>query len=348
MKKSFIALAVSLLMIYACSSSPSSSHPPTGDRATLGAEGGQKRSRSSSHFSNGEGEEEQLSILFTGDVLLDRGVRPIAERRGVAYLFDSVRAEFRQSDAVIINLECPLTDTVSPVNKRYIFRANAEWAMDLQKVGITHAALANNHTNDQGRRGLQATYQHLTDAGIIPLGYGSDYEQQSSPVIISKGHVRVAVFNAVMMALENWHYLDGKPGVCQPASDSLVSTIADYHQQHPDTRIVTVLHWGVEFNTFPSINQRFLARQLADAGADAIIGHHPHVVQPIDTIGHSLVCYSLGNFVFDQHPPQTRQCLMVRLNIKTGTSIAMDVIPAKIVGCRPITLSTPSYDEQSW
>ena len=307
MKKFTIVLAVSLLMIYACSSS-STTHE----------------------------EEEQLSILFTGDVLLDRGVRPIAERRGVAYLFDSVQAEFRQSDAVVINLECPLTDTLSPVNKRYIFRANAEWANDLRQVGITHAALANNHTNDQGRRGLQATYQHLTDAGIVSIGYGCSYEEQVEPVVISKGNTHVAVFNAVMMALENWHHLDGKPGVCQPASDSLVSTIADYHQQHPDTRIVTVLHWGVEFNTFPSMNQRFLARQLADAGVDAIIGHHPHVVQPIDTIGHTLVCYSLGNFVFDQHPPQTRQCLMVRLNIKTGTSIAIDVIPARIEGCRPI------------
>ena len=311
MKKFTIVLAVSLSMIYACSSS-STTHE----------------------------EEEQLSILFTGDVLLDRGVRPIAERRGVAYLFDSVQAEFRQSDAVVINLECPLTDTLSPVNKRYIFRANAEWANDLRQVGITHAALANNHTNDQGRRGLQATYQHLTDAGIVSIGYGCSYEEQVEPVVISKGNTHVAVFNAVMMALENWHHLDGKPGVCQPASDSLVSTIADYHQQHPDTRIVTVLHWGVEFNTFPSMNQRFLARQLADAGVDAIIGHHPHVVQPIDTIGHTLVCYSLGNFVFDQHPPQTRQCLMVRLKIKTGTSISMDVIPAKIVGCRPISMSS--------
>lgn len=306
MKKSSIVLAVSLLMIYACSSSPNS------------------------------GEEELLSVLFTGDVLLDRGVRPIAERRGIAYLFDSVQAEFQKSDAVVVNLECPLTDTVSPVNKRYIFRANADWAEDLRKVGITHAALANNHTNDQGRRGLQATYQHLTEAGIVPLGYGSSYEEQSEPVLITKGKVQVAVFNAVMMALENWHYIEGKPGVCQPASDSLVSTIADYHQQHPDTRIVMVLHWGVEFNSFPSMNQRLLAGRLAEAGVDAIIGHHPHVVQPVDTIGQTLVCYSLGNFVFDQHPPQTRQCMMVRLNIKAGTSITMDVIPAKIEGCRPI------------
>ena len=311
MKNSSIALAVSLLMFYACSSSPSSNR-----------------------------EEEQFSILFTGDVLLDRGVRPIAERRGVAYLFDSVQTEFRKSDAVVVNLECPLTDTVSPVNKRYIFRANADWAKDLYQVGITHAALANNHTNDQGRRGLQATYQHLCDAGIVPIGYGCSYEEQSTPVIIEKGNVRVAVFNAVMMALENWHYLEGKPGICQPSSDQLVQTIADYHHQHPETAIVAVLHWGVEFNSMPSMTQRLLARQLSDAGVDAIIGHHPHVTQPVDTIGHTLVCYSLGNFVFDQHPPQARQCLMLRLNVKAGKHITHDVLPAKIEGNRPIPLTS--------
>lgn len=308
MKKSSIALAVSLLMFYACSSSPH------------------------------DGNEEQLSVLFTGDVLLDRGVRPIAERRGVAYLFDSVQTEFLKSDAVVVNLECPLTDTVSPVNKRYIFRANADWAKDLSQVGITHAALANNHTNDQGRRGLQATYQHLTDAGIVPIGYGNSYEEQSEPVVITKGNVEVAVFNAVMMALENWHFIDGKPGICQPSTEQFVQTIADYRGQHPGTSIVAVLHWGVEFNALPSMNQRLLARQLADAGVDAIIGHHPHVTQPVDTIGHTLVCYSLGNFVFDQHPPQTRQCIMLRLNIKAGRHITHDVVPAKIEGNRPIPL----------
>lgn len=275
-------------------------------------------------------------MLFTGDVLLDRGVRPIAERRGVAFLFDSVQAEFQRSDAVVVNLECPLTDTVSPVNKLYIFRANAEWANDLHLVGITHAALANNHTNDQGRRGLQATNQHLCDAGIVPIGYGNTYEEQSEPIVISKGKVRVAVFNAVMMSLENWHYLEGRPGVFQPTTEQLVQTVSSYREQHTETAIVAVLHWGVEFNAQPTFTQRLLARQLSDAGADAIIGHHPHVVQPIDTIGPTLVCYSLGNFVFDQHPPQTRQCLMVRLDFRPHRKHSSTVIPTRIEGCRPI------------
>jgi poly-gamma-glutamate synthesis protein (capsule biosynthesis protein) len=91
------------------------------------------------------------------------------------------------------------------------------------------------------------------------------------------------------------------------------------------------------------MNQRLLAGQLAEAGVDAIIGHHPHVTQPVDTIGNTIVCYSLGNFVFDQHPPQTRQCMMVRLNIKAGTSITMDVIPTRIEGCRPIPTANYIY-----
>ena len=153
-----------------------------------------------------------LTILFTGDVLLDRGVRRVAERKGISYLFEEVSPIFREADAVVVNLECPLTDTISPVNKKYIFRADARWAKDLKAVGITHAAMANNHTNDQGRRGLQATAQHLTDAGITPLGYGKSFKEQMSPVLIEKDGISVALFNATTLTIENWCRIDDKPG----------------------------------------------------------------------------------------------------------------------------------------
>ena len=87
-------------------------------------------------------EGASLTILFTGDVLLDRGVRRVAEHKGISYLFEEVTPVFREADAVVVNLECPLTDTISPVNKKYIFRADARWAKDLRKAGITHAAMA--------------------------------------------------------------------------------------------------------------------------------------------------------------------------------------------------------------
>ena len=247
-----------------------------------------------------------LTILFTGDVLLDRGVRHTAEHKGVGYLFEEVTPIFRDADAVVVNLECPLTDTISPVNKKYIFRADARWAKDLKAAGITHAAMANNHTNDQGRRGLQATAQHLTDAGITPLGYGHSFKEQMSPVLIEKDGISVALFNATTLTIENWCRIDDKPGIAQPTEDELLDEIGDFHRKNPDTHIVVVLHWGVEFQPYPSIRQRAIAHKLSEAGVAAIIGHHPHILQPIDTIGKMPVYYSIGNFVFDQNIPKEK------------------------------------------
>ncbi|MDR0891080.1 MAG: CapA family protein, partial [Mediterranea sp.] len=117
-------------------------------------------------------EETTLSILFTGDVLLDRGVRQQIESRGVDSLFSSVSPLFHAMDATVVNLECPLTAHHTPIQKRYIFRAEPVWAKALARAGITHAALANNHSMDQGRSGLADTYQCLSNAGITPIGYG--------------------------------------------------------------------------------------------------------------------------------------------------------------------------------
>lgn len=293
---------------------------------------------SCSSSSSGDGDEDSLSILFTGDVLLDRGVRPIIEAQGISYLFAEVEPYFRRADAVVINLENPITDTLSPINKKYIFHADSRWASELRRVGITHAAMANNHTVDQGEQGLQATYRNLKEAGIIPVGFGKTTRQLLEPNVLTKGSQRVVFFNAITMPIENWHQADEGPCICQPSADQLTEAVRRYHASCPDVRIVVVIHWGVEFQAQPSIGQRMLAARLSEAGADAIIGHHPHVLQPIDTIGSTLVFFSLGNFVFDQHPPITQRSMMVNLHFHPDASVTYDTIPVQIKRCRP-TLS---------
>ena len=277
-----------------------------------------------------------LTILFTGDVLLDRGVRRAAERKGISYLFEEVSPIFREADAVVVNLECPLTDTISPVNKKYIFRADARWAKDLKAAGITHAAMANNHTNDQGRRGLQATAQHLTEARITPLGYGKNFKEQMSPVLIEKDGISVALFNATTLTIENWCRIDDKPGIAQPTEEELLDGIGDFQHRHPDTHIVVVLHWGVEFQPYPSIRQRALAHRLSEAGVAAVIGHHPHILQPIDTIGKMPVYYSIGNFVFDQNIPKAKESMIARLTFHSNGTMKSDSIAVRIEGGRPV------------
>ncbi|MDR0815312.1 MAG: CapA family protein, partial [Bacteroidales bacterium] len=108
--------------------------------------------------------DHELTICFTGDVLLDRGVREQIDRRGIDALFADVAPLWANYDAVVVNLECPVTTRQAPVNKQYIFRGEPEWLPALRKAGITHAVLANNHTYDQGRGGLEDTYHNLKAA----------------------------------------------------------------------------------------------------------------------------------------------------------------------------------------
>lgn len=279
-------------------------------------------------------EQDSLTLVFTGDVLLDRGVRPYAEREGVPALFAGVDSVFRQADAVIINLECPLTDTATPINKHFVFRGEPQWAKGLRVAGITHAAMANNHTYDQGRQGLLSTYNHLKEAGIEPLGYGNSKSERLEPVIIRKGAIEVALFNSVTLPLENWYDLDDRPGICQASASTLADAIRTFHAHHPTIKIIAVLHWGAEMQTSPTMQQRLDAQILLQAGADAIVGHHPHVVQPLINIYDKSVFYSLGNFVFDQSLPIAQQAAMAQITFMNDSIIAKS-LPVRIVRNKP-------------
>ena len=288
---------------------------------------------------------DEAVLLFTGDVLLDRGVRPVAERRGIAFLFEAVRPWFDEADAVVVNLECPLTDTPTPVGKQYVFRGDARWASELRRVGVTHAALANNHTIDQSRSGLADTYQNLHEAGIVPLGFGFTPAKRLAPAVVIKKGLRIALFNAVNLPLEGWYPAEDAPDICQADTEQLANAVEAWHASHPHDRIAIVLHWGSEYSLQPSIRQRRAARRLADAGADLIVGHHPHVLQPIDTIGRTLVFYSLGNFVFDQQQPLTRASMMVRVHFGCDGLAAWDTIPVEIRQNRPVPESFKCQNE---
>lgn len=286
---------------------------------------------------------QTITLLFTGDVLLDRGVRPVAEKNGVEWLFAGVSEQLKAADAVIINLECPLTDVSTPLNKKYIFRADTRWAKDLRKVGVTHAALANNHTNDQNYQGLESTKHTLENADIVPIGLvksSADRDVTSSvqtiiPSTIKKGDIVIALFNVVLFPLENWSNSKTRLTPIQVEAVTLAKSIGEYKKVHPNHRIITILHWGTEFQTSPSRKQQLTARMLISAGADAIIGHHPHVIQPMKYIEGRPVYYSLGNFVFDQQSLEARKGQMAKITISSDTLVC-STIDVNIVQNRPI------------
>ena len=132
---------------------------------------------------------DSFSVVFTGDVLLDRGVRQQITMHGIDALFDAgIDSLFREADAVVGNLECPATTRRTPAQKLYIFRAEPEWLADLRRHGFTHLNMANNHTVDQGRGGLADTRRNVAQAGMVAVGAGADMAQAASPVLLHAPH----------------------------------------------------------------------------------------------------------------------------------------------------------------
>jgi poly-gamma-glutamate capsule biosynthesis protein CapA/YwtB (metallophosphatase superfamily) len=279
--------------------------------------------------------ETPLSVCVTGDLLLDRGVRTQIRIIGADALLNDVSPLFADADAVIANLECPVTAVRAPLEKRYVFRAEPAWLCALRADGLTHVVLANNHTNDQGRDGLIATAAHARAAGLTPIGYGCIQDSACAPVLIMRGAQRLAVFASVPVPLENWMYADTLPGPCQATAEQLAERIRAWRRAHPADGILAVLHWGREYRETPEPEQIVAAHALIDAGADALVGHHPHVVQRVELYRGRPILYSVGNFVFDQRAPLASRAMLARLTLRSGGGIDASLAPLAIRRCVP-------------
>ena len=279
--------------------------------------------------------DSTLSVVLTGDILLDRGVRKAIEQHGVAHLFsDGVDSVFHAAQIVVGNLECPATEIEAPVFKRFIFRAEPVWLEALQRHGVTHLNLANNHAIDQGRRGLLDTKENIVKAGMVPIGAGANMSEASEPVLLADQPRKVWLVPSLRLALENYAYLPDKPCVSQEPMDSLLQRVYRLRQQDSTAVIIVSLHWGAEHKLEPVPRQRMDAHMLIQAGADVLVCHHTHTLQTIEDYQGHMIYYSVGNFIFDQHKPLNSEACMVRRAI-TADSMAVTTIPVEIRQCVP-------------
>ena len=299
---------------------------------------------------------DTLTLTFAGDLLLDRGVRRVIEKsphsqplppegrreRGLSDSFhvldslfsSSIDSLFRTSQVVVANLECPATKIKAPVYKRFIFRAEPEWLPALRHHGITHLNLANNHAIDQGRQGLMDTRHNIIAAGMTPVGAGSNMQEAVQPVLLAECSRRVWLLSSVRLMLENFAYLDDRPCVSQEPMDSLIQRVRRLRRSDPRAVIIVSLHWGGEHTLKPVPAQRLDAHRLIDAGADALICHHTHTQQTIETYRGRPIYYSIGNFIFDQQQPVNSRACLVQLKV-TADSVAAVTIPIVIQRCKP-------------
>ena len=279
--------------------------------------------------------DDTLRIVITGDLLLDRGIRQKIDMVGVDALFSpTIDSLFHSSNYVIANLECPVTKIRERVFKRFIFRGEPEWLPTLRRHGITHLNLANNHSIDQGRRGLLDTQEQIKKAGMIPIGAGKNMEEAAEPVLISTSPRHVWIVSSLRLPLENFLYLPQKAWVSQESIDSLIMRVKRLRATDKNCSILLILHWGWEHHFKATPQQREDAHNLIDAGADAIVGHHSHTLQTIETYRGKPIYYGIGNFIFDQRKPMNSRACLVELSI-TAEKCKAKALPIEIKNCTP-------------
>lgn len=245
------------------------------------------------------------TIAFLGDTLIGGTADEVIAAHGYDYPFARIRALWADADLTVINHEGPLTLAAEPAakedigKKRYWYKGDPASAHALADAGVRVASLANNHVTDFGPEGLADTIAALDAAGIAHCGAGPSAALARQPAIVEAGGLGVGFLSVMqryeMYVAEGLYATDDQAGVALLDPPQLARDLSALREA-VDVCIVLV-HWGRNYRTRTPL-QRRLARRIAAAGADLLIGHHPHIPQPVSVVHGVPVLYSLGNGPF--------------------------------------------------
>lgn len=247
----------------------------------------------------GSGQPQPMNrLLFGGDVMLSRHVyRTASEQRDPAYPFREIAREFAAADIAFVNLESPFAASGPFFENRMVFRTNPSMIDGLKLAGIDVVSTANNHARDAGAEGLTFTLDLLERNGIAAVGTGVHAQDARSGAVVERKGVRFG-FLAYTFDQRNGNHRDFDPRVAMINTATLGEDIRGLLKRS-DTVIVS-MHAGFEYVSQPNLQQQQFARAAIDAGASVVVGHHPHVTQPVEHYKEGVIFHSLGNLVFDQ------------------------------------------------
>ncbi len=271
-----------------------------------------------------------FTLLAVGDIQLSRRVAPVIAERGWAHPTAALAPLISGADLAFANLECPASYLGTPYPGKppeVTFRARPGDLFALKAAGFDVLSLANNHAGDYGEDALRETLEALRLLDIAVCGAGMDEADARRPAVLSAADRKVAF---LAYAEPIWSVLAAGegPGVAVLREDAVVADLAAA-REWADI-VVLSLHWGEEHRGQPRESDRALARRLVDAGADAVIGHHPHVLQGAEFYRGAPILYSLGNFVFDMVSPATYDGAAALLEFRDGRAVRLSFLPISI------------------
>lgn len=244
-----------------------------------------------------------VTLSAVGDVALARELADRIDTYGPGYPFELVRHLTASADVMFANLEGVMGSRGTPIEKSYVFRNPPQHIRALVNGGVDIVSLANNHTLDYGPDGLVDTMLAASTNGIAHVGAGVDEASAYVPALLNVNGVRLAFLayaNVPPEASFDTRQLaagPGKPGVAWATEEAVRRDVAAAKGRAD--HVIVSFHFGDEYRDAPNALQVSLARAAIDAGASVVLGHHPHVLQGIETYRGGVIAYSLGNFVFD-------------------------------------------------
>ena len=277
---------------------------------------------------------KEITLVFTGDIVFERGQNPwssIAYDRGIEACFDEAAWNTMQdADFLIVNNEFPYTERGSAIpGKKFTFRCPPWTAGWIKEMGTDIAALANNHINDFGQDGMMDTFDALDEEEIPYIGAGRDLDDAEQTAYCIANGMTTAILNATEIERyenpETRGATEDSPGVFRCLYiDRLCEKVREAKEK-ADFCIVFV-HWGTELMPAAEAGQYEKAQALVDAGADLIVGAHPHCLQNIEYIDGIPVFYSLGNYFFSAAARDTG-VLRITLNCEDASIKTLQFIP---------------------
>lgn len=287
-----------------------------------------------------------VKVTAVGDVMLARLLGELLEQGKLAFPFAPVAHLLQNADLTIGNMESALGTLGQPVDKTYAFRAPPEAAQSLALAGFDVMTLANNHAMDYGPEALLQAIDLLNAANVAPVGAGANYDAAHRPYLTEIDGLKLAVLGYVNVGMEgsppyfvteSWTATETTPGVAWANPEEIAADVTAVRDQ--TDLVIVILHGGLEYVEQPAPEQIAAAYAAIDAGADIVIGHHPHILQGIEYYKDGVIVYSLGNFAFQIDGDPDTAVLNVWLD-KDGVR-SLELIPAVVQESGQPRLATP-------
>ncbi len=272
-------------------------------------------------------EPPALTIAAGGDVHGDRNVGKYIDKHGGEAVFAKVKPYLEDAHLAFVNLESPISDKGSPVpGKEFTFRSRTALAAGLAYAGLDVVSLANNHARDYGAAALLDTFVRLEAVGVKWAGAGADASEARSPALLETPAGTVAVLAFTGIIPSGFPAGSDRPGVATTSDQARVIAAVQSAAEKADYVIVS-FHWGTEYEGVANAGQKALAHKVIDAGADLVLGHHPHVIQGLEVYKNKLIAYSLGDFVFDHYKRVTGEAFVLQVTLRQDGPPSGKIIP---------------------